>query len=443
MTQQFAKLLETIRSAPLIEKTGEVTRKTGLLIESRGPAGAGIGDLCRIERTDGREAILAEVAGLNEDRLLLLPYGPVDGLSLGDKVVSAGRPFAVPVGPALLGRVVDAFCRPLDDGGAFAGLAQRPVRSAPIPALRRSRIADVLETGVRAIDSMLTIGYGQRLSIMAGSGVGKSTLLGMLVRNSAADVVVVGLIGERGREVLEFIEETLGDEGMARAAVVVATADEPALVREAAALSAMTIAEHFRDQGKSVLLIVDSLTRYAMARREVGLAIGEPATSRGYTPSVFSELASLLERCGTRREGGSITGLFTVLVEGDDIHDPIADSVRGIVDGHIVLSRELANSGHFPAIDILGSVSRLASDLAAPEARALMTSCRKALSVLASNKDLLELGVYRAGSNPELDELLEKKPALEAFLQQGTHERSERKAALAQLAGLFAKASGR
>ncbi|OHX12064.1 hypothetical protein BI347_00080 [Chromobacterium sphagni] len=441
MKTKVAELLSAIESADLVEHVGHVTRKTGLLIEARGPAGAGIGDLCHIERPDGRPAILAEVAGLNEDRLLLLPYGAVDGLLLGGRVVSAGRPFSVPVGPALLGRVVDAFCRPLDAGGELAAQSHRPVRCAPIPALRRSRISQVLETGVRAIDAMLTIGYGQRLSIMAGSGVGKSTLLGMLVRNSAADVVVVGLIGERGREVLEFIEETLGDEGMARAVVVVATADEPALVREAAALSAVTIAEHFRDQGKSVLLIVDSLTRYAMARREVGLAIGEPATSRGYTPSVFSELAAMLERCGTRREGGSITGLFTVLVESDDIHDPIADSVRGIVDGHILLSRDLANSGHFPAIDILGSVSRLASDLASPEERTLMKACRKALSVLAGSKDLLELGVYKPGGNPELDQLLEKKPGLESFFQQGTHERSERKAAVAQLAGVFS-ASG-
>jgi flagellum-specific ATP synthase len=298
----------------------------------------------------------------------------------------------------------------------------------------------VLETGVRAIDALLTLGYGQRVSIMAGSGVGKSTLLGMLVRNSAAEVVVVGLIGERGREVLEFIEDILGEEGMRRSVVVVATADEPALVREAAALTAVTVAEYFRDLGQNVLLIMDSLTRYAMARREVGLAVGEPATSRGYTPSVFAELAGLLERCGTRRAGGSITGLFTVLVEGDDIHDPIADSVRGIVDGHFVLSRELANRGHFPAIDVLASISRLAADLASPEELELARHCRQTLAALADSKDLLELGVYRSGSNAELDGALQKKPQLEAFLRQGIRERCERQAALDQLAGILAAA---
>ncbi|POZ63768.1 FliI/YscN family ATPase [Chromobacterium alticapitis] len=437
MTARFERLRETIRGAELVERVGHVSRKAGLLVESRGPSGVGLGDLCRIELAQGRGQVLAEVAGLAHERLQLLPYGSLDGLMLGDRVVPAGHGFSVPVGDGLLGRVVDAFCRPLDDKGPVAAVSRRPVRGAPIPALRRSRIDAVMETGVRAIDSMLTIGYGQRLSIMAGSGVGKSTLLGMLVRNCAADVVVVGLIGERGREVLEFLEENLGEAGLARAVVVVATADEPALVREAAALSAVSVAEHFRDQGRSVLLIVDSLTRYAMARREVGLAIGEPATSRGYTPSVFSELAGMLERCGTRKEGGSITGLFTVLVEGDDIHDPVADSVRGIVDGHIVLSRELANAGHFPAIDVLGSVSRLSSTLASEDERRLMKSCRKALSVLAASKDLLELGAYRAGGNPELDQALERKAGLEAFLQQDTQERSERETALARLSALL------
>ncbi|MEN2424452.1 FliI/YscN family ATPase [Chromobacterium vaccinii] len=437
MRLKLERLLDAVKSADLVEKVGYVSRKVGLLVESRGPAGVGLGDLCHIEMSDGRPHVLAEVAGLDSDRLLLLPYGPVDGLLLGGRVVSAGRAFSIPVGDALLGRVVDAFCRPLDDKGWLSEEGRRPVRSAPIPALKRSRIDQVMETGVRAIDSMLTIGYGQRLSIMAGSGVGKSTLLGMLVRNCAAEIVVVGLVGERGREVLEFLEENLGEAGLARSVVVVATADEPALVREAAALSAVTIAEHFRDQGKSVLLIVDSLTRYAMARREVGLATGEPATSRGYTPSVFSELAGMLERCGTRKEGGSITGLFTVLVEGDDIHDPVADSVRGIVDGHIVLSRDLANIGHFPAIDVLGSVSRLASALATEDEQALMRACRKTMGLLAGSKDLLELGVYKPGGNPELDEALERKPDLERFLRQGTHERSERKAALAQLAAML------
>lgn len=434
MMSGLERLRAAIQAADLMERVGYVSRKVGLLVESNGPPGVGLGDLCHIELANDRPSVLAEVAGLDRDRLQLLPYGPVEGLSLGARVVPAGHAFSVQVGEGLLGRVVDAFCRPLDGKGDIVLAERRPVRNAPIPALSRSRIDRVMETGVRAIDSMLTIGYGQRLSIMAGSGVGKSTLLGMLVRNCAADVVVVGLIGERGREVLEFIEENLGESGLARSVLVVATADEPALVREAAALSAVTVAEHFRDQGRSVLLIVDSLTRYAMARREVGLAIGEPATSRGYTPSVFSELAGMLERCGTRKEGGSITGLFTVLVEGDDIHDPVADSVRGIVDGHIVLSRELANAGHFPAIDVLGSVSRLSSALASEDEQTVMKACRKTLSVLAASKDLLELGAYRPGGNPELDQALEHKSGLEAFLQQDTRQREARASALASLA---------
>lgn len=437
MNERVRTYLAALKTASLVEPIGHVTRRAGLLIESRGPDGAGIGDLCHIEVAGRPQPVLAEVAGLDKAHLWLLPYGPVEGLLPGSRVTAAGKALSVSVTEQLLGRVVDAFCQPLDEGAVLPAAARRPVRNAPIRPLQRRRIDTVLETGVRAIDALLTLGYGQRVSIMAGSGVGKSTLLGMLVRNSSADVVVVGLIGERGREVLEFVEDILGADGLRRAVVVVATADEPALVREAAALSAMTVAEHFRDQGKDVLLIIDSLTRYAMARREVGLAVGEPATSRGYTPSVFSELAGLLERCGTRRAGGSITGLFTVLVEGDDIHDPIADSVRGIVDGHLVLSRELANRGHFPAIDVLGSVSRLASDLASKEELALARTCRQALSTLAASKDLLELGVYREGSNPELDQLLRKKPLLDAFLQQGRHEHSERKAALSQLAHLL------
>lgn len=437
MKERVRTYLAALEAVSLVEPVGHVTRKAGLLIESRGPAGAGIGDLCHIEVVGRPQPVLAEVAGLDKAHLRLLPYGPVEGLQPGSRVVAAGKTLSVSVCEQLLGRVVDAFCRPLDEGAALPAAARRPVRNVPIRPLQRRRIDTVLETGVRAIDALLTLGYGQRVSIMAGSGVGKSTLLGMLVRNSYADVVVVGLIGERGREVLEFVEDILGADGLRRAVVVVATADEPALVREAAALSAMTVAEHFRDQGKDVMLIIDSLTRYAMARREVGLAVGEPATSRGYTPSVFSELAGLLERCGTRRAGGSITGLFTVLVEGDDIHDPIADSVRGIVDGHLVLSRELANRGHFPAIDVLGSVSRLAADLASKEELALARTCRQALSTLAASKDLLELGVYREGSNPELDQLLRKKPLLDAFLQQGRQEHSERKAALSQLAHLL------
>lgn len=416
----------------LVSHTGKVTGIVGLLIESEGPD-ACMGELCEIETWDGKGRLWAEVVGLKENRLLLLPYGKLGGLTLGSKVTARGHGFAVPVSEQMLGRVVNAFCDPLDGGTVCRSNTLRSIRHDPVKPLQRARIDQVFETGVRAIDTLLTLGKGQRISIMAGSGVGKSTLLGMLVRNSVADIIVVALIGERGREVLDFIEKSLGEAGLARAVVVVATADEPALMREAAALSAMTIAEHFRDQGKQVLLLMDSLTRFAMARREVGLATGEPATSRGYTPSVFSELSCLLERCGTRQNSGSITGLFTVLVEGDDIHDPIADSVRAIVDGHIVLTRELANHGHFPAIDMLGSISRLMSDLASSEETMLAKKVRKTLSVLAKNRDLVELGAYRQGSNTALDEALNRQSAINTFLQQDVAQQVSRVAALQQL----------
>lgn len=429
-------LHQALDQTDLVTHVGLVTRVVGLLIESEGP-NACVGELCEIETHGGKNKVAAAVVGLKENRLLLLPYGKLDGLTLGSRVVAKGQTFAIPVCDQMLGRVINAFGQPLDEDGVLCTREQRPIRHEPPKPLQRERINQVFETGIRAIDTLLTLGKGQRVSIMAGSGVGKSTLLGMLVRNSVADVIVVALIGERGREVLDFIERSLGPEGLARSVVVVATADEPALVREAAALSAMTIAEHFRDQGQHVLLLMDSLTRFAMARREVGLAVGEPATSRGYTPSVFSELSCLLERCGTQRGGGSITGLFTVLVEGDDIHDPIADSVRAIVDGHIVLTRELANHGHFPAINILGSVSRLMSDLANNQQAALARQVRQTISVLDKNKDLVELGAYRHGSNPALDDALSRRAPLDTFLQQGVDEQLSREQALQQLSGLM------
>ncbi|MDF0606927.1 FliI/YscN family ATPase [Neisseriaceae bacterium TC5R-5] len=430
----LTRCLQQIASAPLFQSSGRITRLIGLLLEASGPSGARVGDVCAIVPPDGGSEVLAQVVGLSENRLLLQPYAAVQGLTLGCAVWRRGPSLSISAGPELLGRVVDALGRPLDDGPAIVTQQQRPLRQAALRPLQRQRIRQVLNTGVRAIDSLLTLGYGQRMAILAGSGVGKSTLLGMLVRQADADVVIVGLIGERGREVLEFIEDNLGADGLARAVVVVATADEPALMREAAVLSAMAMAEHFRDQGQRVLLIMDSLTRYAMARREVGLALGEPATARGYTPSVFSELANLLERCGGVKDGGSITGLFTVLVEGDDIHDPIADSVRGIVDGHIVLTRELANRGYFPAIDVLASVSRLLGDLSEPAELELARRSRQLLATLASGKDLVELGVYQPGSNPALDVALAKQPMLDTFLQQAVGDHTARAQALRLLA---------
>ena len=435
MTDTTTTLLERVAAARLTCQVGHVVRQVGLLVEATGPACAGVGDLCHVD-LPGR-VLPVEVVGLDGARLLLLPYGELGGLRAGCRVTACERPLSVAPGPALLGRVVDAFCRPLDDKGDIDGCEPRPIRRRPAGPLARQRIGTVLETRIRAIDTLLTLGYGQRMAIMAGSGVGKSTLLGMLSRHCVADVIVVALIGERGREVREFIEQRLGADGMRNVVMVVATADEPALVREAAALTAMTIGEFFSDRGQAVLLIVDSLTRYAMARREIGLAIGEPATSRGYTPSVFASLASLLERCGAWAGGGSMTGLFTVLVEGDDLDDPIADSVRGIADGHIVLSRELAQRGHYPAIDVLGSISRLVPDLAEAEAQALMRACRQTLALLARNQDVLSLGAYREGSQPALDAAVRVRPALDRFLQQATDEVCPRDVALTALAAVL------
>jgi flagellum-specific ATP synthase len=425
-----------LAQSDLVQHTGRVTRIVGLLIESEGPH-AYVGELCEIETYEGNGKLLAEVVGLKENRLLLLPYGKLVGLTLGSKVIAKGRGFSIPVGEQMLGRVVDAFCQPLDATAPLKTSQLRSIHHSPMKPLQRQRIDQIFETGIRAIDTLLTVGKGQRISIIAGSGVGKSTLLGMLVHNSVADVIVVALIGERGREVLDFVERDLGETGLARAIVVVATADEPALVRTSAALSAMTIAEYFRDQGKHVLLLMDSLTRFAMARREVGLASGEPATSRGYTPSVFAELSCLLERCGAQQGGGSITGLFTVLVEGDDIHDPVADSVRAIVDGHIVLARALADHGHFPAIDILASISRLMADLSTKHALSLAKKVRHTLSLLAKNQDLVELGAYRHGSNLALDNALSKQALLNDFLQQDIGQQVRRETALHQLHNLM------
>jgi flagellum-specific ATP synthase len=369
-----------------------------------------------------------------------MPYGDLRGIAAGAEVIATGRPFGLPIGEGLLGRVVDAAGRPLD-GRPLAGPAGHSYfRSEPHNPLERSRIRDVIETGVRAIDALLTLGRGQRVGIFSGSGVGKSTLLGMIARNVRADVSVIALIGERGREVLEFIEKNLGADGLRRSVVVVATSDQPALARVHAAYAATAIAEHFRERGRDVLLIMDSITRFAMAQREIGLAIGEPPTSRGYTPSVFAALPRLLERAGTAANGKAITALYTVLVEGDDLNDPVADSMRAVLDGHIVLSRELANHGHYPAIDVLASASRLLPDLASAEERELARRAVAALSVHARGKDLVDVGAYRAGANPELDAALKVVPELNRFLCQGMEEAHARKDGLARLKALLAKA---
>lgn len=408
-----------MRGVDLYRRLGWVRRVQGLAIEAEGPQAA-VGELCRVLPLDPRAGggVLAEVVGLKPGHVTLMAYGNLHAVSAGAEVVALGQHGSLGVGPALIGRVVDGFGTPLDGCDLPATQLQRPLHAAAPNPLQRPRIGKVLETGIRAIDVLLTLGQGQRVGIFAGSGVGKSTLLGMVARHVKADVNVIALIGERGREVREFIERQLGPEGLRRSVVVVATSEQPALARLRAAHAAVAIAGYFSDQGASVVLTMDSITRMAMARREVGLAAGEPATARGYTPSVFAELPQLCERCGTAPSGGSITALMTVLVEGDDLNEPVADSLRSILDGHIVLSRELAEQGHYPAIDVLRSASRLLPELASAGERALALAAVRELALLERNRQMVDLGAYQAGTQPALDEALKRAPRLRDWLQQ-------------------------
>ena len=431
--------LEAVRGADLTRRSGKVLAVTGHSIEAAGPE-VTLGEMCELPLQGGGR-LLAEVVGLRPGRVILMPYGDPRGIGAGSEVVAGGAAPGIGVGPALLGRVIDPFGVPLDGKPAPHPLAPRSLYSAPINPLTRPAIGRLLETGVRAIDSLLPLGCGQRVGIFAGSGVGKSTLLGMLARRVASDVNVIALIGERGREVREFVEEQLGEEGLRRSVVVVATSDQPALVRLRAAHAATAIAEYFRDQGRQVLLMMDSITRFAMARREIGLAAGEPPTARGYTPSVFNDIPALCERCGATDSGGSISALYTVLVEGDDFNEPISDIVRATLDGHIMLSRALAHEGHFPAIDVLQSASRLVSQLATREERTTMGDAVELLATYERNRQMLDMGAYRAGSNPAIDRAVKAFPPLRAFLRQAVDEAATRGQALAQLRQLLAEAS--
>ncbi|GAB3771667.1 flagellar protein export ATPase FliI [Ramlibacter monticola] len=433
---------EALRSAELAQRIGWVRRLQGLAIEADGPR-AELGEMCSVlpHESGSARPVLAEVVGLEPGRVVLLPYGVLRGIGAGARVVALGHASRIAVGPQLLGRVIDGFGEPLD-GRAPPVLSEWAcLHAAPTNPLQRPRIARVLETGVRAIDVFLTLGEGQRMGIFAGSGVGKSSLLGMIVRHARADLNVVALIGERGREVREFVEEQLGEEGLRRSVVIAASSEQPALARIRAAHAAVAVARHFAQQDRSVLLTMDSITRLAMARREVGLAAGEPATARGYTPSVFAELPQICERCGTLASGGSVTALLTVLVEGDDLNEPVADSMRSILDGHIVLSRELAQQAHFPAIDLLRSASRLLRDLVPQEDRQLVREAVRHLSVLERNRQLVELGAYTKGSHPALDAALALEASLFAWLRQ-EHGGVDRAEALGQLARVLARRSG-
>ncbi|HEY5798836.1 MAG TPA: FliI/YscN family ATPase [Burkholderiaceae bacterium] len=417
-------------------RVGYVRQLAGLGIEADGPD-ALVGEVCEIVPRGGQAPLRAEVVGLREGRVMLMPYGKVEGIAVNCRVLATGALLQVPVGAGLLGRVVDAFCEPIDGGPPLALSAFRPLKAAPLNPLSRPRVSHVIETGVRSIDAMLTLGRGQRVGIFAGSGVGKSTLLGMIARHTKADVNVIALIGERGREVRDFLEKQLGADGLARSVVIVATSDQSALARARAAYTATAVAEYFRDQGRQVMLTMDSVTRFAMARREIGLAAGEPPTARGYTPSVFAELPELCERCGTAGSGGSITALYTVLVEGDDFNEPVSDMLRATLDGHIVLTRQLAQQGHYPAIDVLQSASRLFSDLTTRTEQATVHAALECMALYQRNRQMVDIGAYRAGSNAALDRALDLAPALQGFLRQHEAQPVPRHEAVAALSKLF------
>ena len=410
-------LTDATRRARLLARTGTVRQLSGLMIEASGPDAA-LGEVCEIAVRGDDNPLMAEVVGMRAGQIMLMPYGSSQGLAPGCVVTATGEMPSIVVGESLLGRVIDGFGHGLDGRPDPWSAQRRPVKARPINPMHRPRITEVMETGVRTIDTLLTLGQGQRVGIFAGSGIGKSTLLGMIARHVRADINVIALIGERGREVREFIDKQLGPQGLARSVVVVATSDQPALARLRAAHAAVTIAEYFRDRGQQVLLTMDSITRFAMARREVGLSAGEPPTARGYTPSVFAELPELCERCGTAASGGSITALLTVLVEGDDLNEPVTDCLRATLDGHIVLSRQLANRGMYPAIDALKSVSRLMPDLVSREQMGLAVQAVELLALLDRNRQLVDIGAYDRGTNAALDKAIDLESSLVDFLRQ-------------------------
>ncbi|WP_018922554.1 flagellar protein export ATPase FliI [Salsuginibacillus kocurii] len=416
---------------------GRVTQVVGLTIEAKGPQAA-VGELCFIYTNKLHPPVKAEVVGFREEHVLLMPLTSTGDISPGSLVEASRKPLQVKVGTGLIGKVVDGLGEPLDGSAPPIGLSPYPINNVPPNPLERPRIEEPLTLGVKAVDGLLTVGKGQRVGIFAGSGVGKSTLLAMFTKNSAADINVIALVGERGREVKEFIERDLGKEGLKNTVIVVATSDQPALMRIKGAQTATAIAEYFRDQGKTVNLLMDSVTRFAMAQREIGLAIGEPPTTKGYTPSVFALLPKLLERSGTS-EHGSITAFYTVLVDGDDLNEPVADAVRGILDGHFVLDRELANKGHYPAINVLKSVSRIMGDIASPDHKAAAENVRQLLSTYTESEDLIQIGAYKRGSSKKVDRAVKMYPKIEEFLQQGTTDNYSFEETIELLVELFGR----
>ncbi len=417
----FSKYFNAIDETEGMTLEGKIVKIVGLIAEGQG-MGMSIGSLCEIENDVGRP-VLAEVVGFRDDRVLLMPYGNTRGMRPGSTITMLGRTPHVNVGDAMLGRVVDGMGKPIDGKGVVDVQNRYALYGSSINPLEREPIKERLDVGVKAINLMVPLGKGQRIGIMAGSGVGKSVLMGMMARNTTADVSVIGLIGERGREVKDFIDESLGPEGLKKSVVVAATSDSPPLARMRGAYLATTIAEYFRDQGKDVLLMIDSITRYAMSSRDVGLAAGEPPTTRGYTPSFFAQIPVLLERAGNVQGKGSITGIYTVLVEGDDLNDPVGDTVRSIVDGHVVLSRKLGNKGHYPAIDVLQSVSRVTRDVSTPEHLEILSKTVDVMSTYADAEDMISIGAYVDGSDPGTDNAKKLMPGINEFLRQGVMEK--------------------
>ena len=424
----FQKYFKAVDAVKTIRPEGRITQVVGLIAEGDS-LGLGIGGICSITNNQGQE-IKAEVVGFKQEKALLMPYGDIRGVSLGSKIIPVSSSPMVGVSDQLLGRVIDGMGESIDGKGPIEATEEYYLYGKPVSPMARKSIKQPLDVGVAAINSMITLGKGQRVAIMAGSGVGKSVLMGMMTKHTAADVVVIGLVGERGREVKDFVEDTLGKEGLKRSVVVAATSDMPPLTRIRGAYLATTIAEYFRDQGKDVLLMVDSITRFAMSSRDVRLAAGEPPTTRGYTPSFFVQIPILLERAGSLESGGSITGIYTVLVEGDDMNDPVGDTVRSIVDGHIVLSRDLANRGHYPAIDVMASVSRVMRDVSDPAHIALR---EKAVNVMASYKnveDMITIGAYVDGSDPQVDLAKKLMPRINQFLRQNMETKVDHQASV-------------
>jgi len=435
MGNLFEKYFEAVRKAEPIRYAGHVFRVQGLLIESRGPRSV-IGELCVLE-VRGRE-LAAEVVGLDGTVVRLMAYGPTAGVETGTRVIATGAPLSVACSPALLGRILGPLGVPVDGGKPVQAAERYPVLAGAPPPLKRPVITKQVVTGIRAIDGLLACGEGQRLGVFAGSGVGKSTFQGMIARNTSADVNVIALIGERGRELNDFIKNSLGEEGLKRSVVVMASSDESAIARLRGAYVATAVAEYFRDLGKSVMFLFDSVTRFARAQREISLAAGEPVAQRGYTPSVFDALPKLLERTGTN-ERGAITAFYTVLVDGDDLDEPVSDNVRGILDGHIVLSRALAERGHYPAIDVLKSISRLAGAVSVEASQRAALVVRRLMAVYAEAEDIINAGAYREGSNPEIDAAIAKRPEIENFLIQSVEDKSpleQTLSALAEISGV-------